>query len=99
MNAQYLAFRRTFERTKSSNAHEAVINETVIKEFDDCWKDFDSQMKLIPGKEAISKINAHLQDQYGISITPTAIIDAMRVDEIPNDIKRLIDDIARFALS
>ena len=57
------------------------------------------KLEIIPGKEAMSAINQHLQDKYGVSITPTAIVDAMRADEIPIDMKNLIQDISRFASS
>jgi hypothetical protein len=55
------------------------------------------QLEVIPGKEAMSAVNQYLQNQYGVSVTPTAIIDAMRDDEIPSDMKQLIHDISKFA--
>jgi hypothetical protein len=99
VTAQYLANRRRFERTNSPSLHEATINEVALQEFEDCWKDLDSRLEVIPGKEAMSTVNQHLQDKYGVSITPTAIVDAMRDDEIPADMKQLVHDISQFASS
>jgi hypothetical protein len=44
----------------------------------------------------LSEINKELQQKYGISITPTGIIEAMRADEIPEDMRKLIDHIDSF---
>jgi len=97
--SQYLANRWTFERRKSSTFCDATINEAGLKEFEAYWKDFSSQLEVIPGKEAISAINQHLQEQYGVSITPTAIINAMHLNEIPAEMKTLIQNISQFASS
>ena len=43
--------------------------------------------------------NQYLQNEYGVSVTPTAIVDAMRVDEIPNEMQTLLEDISGFARS
>lgn len=42
-------------------------------------------------------LNEQLQTKYRVSVTPTAIIDAMQVEEIPTEMKGLIDDLAQFA--
>lgn len=97
--AQYLASRRLFERKNSPNLHEATINEAALEEFEDCWKDVNSRLKVIPGKDAMSAFNQHLQEKYGVSVTSTAIVDAMESDEIPADIKQLIHDISKFTSS
>ncbi len=97
--SQYLANRRAFERRKSSTLDDATINQAGLQEFNACWESPDSRLEVIPGKEAISVINQHLQELYGISITPTAIINAMHPNEIPVEIKTLIHDITQFALS
>jgi energy-coupling factor transporter ATP-binding protein EcfA2 len=97
VTAQYLASRRRFERTNSPGLHEATINEAALQEFEPYWKDLDSRLEVIPGKEAMSAVNQFLQDQYSVSVTPTAIIDAMRDDEIPADMKQLVYDISQFA--
>ena len=99
VTAQYLACRRQFERKNSSGLHEATITEATLEEFEECWREPAVRLKAIPGKEALSAFNQHLQDSYGVSVTPTAIVDAMEVDQIPDDIRLLIENIASFASS
>lgn len=80
--SQYLAERRRFERVNSPTTHEASINEVALNEFEENWKTVSSRLAIVPGKEAISALNQHLQNEYGVNLTPTAIIDAMRIEEI-----------------
>jgi energy-coupling factor transporter ATP-binding protein EcfA2 len=95
--AQYLAERKRFERVNSPSLHEATINEAALNEFDSSWKDQGSRLEVIPGKEAISAFNQHLQKTYGVSVTPTAIIDAMTADEVPSEMQKLIQEISQFS--
>ncbi|HEX2890981.1 MAG TPA: hypothetical protein VHP59_31355, partial [Vineibacter terrae] len=98
VTAQYLANRKRFERTNAPNLHEATISEAALVEFDGCWRDAASRLEVIPGKEAIAVFNQHLQEKYGISITHTSILDAMRNDEIAQEMKGLIIDLDKFSL-
>jgi len=97
VTAQYLAERKRFERIYSPHFHEATINEAGLDEFEACWKDAESRLEAIPGKEAISVVNQHLQKEYGVSVTATAIIDAMRADEVPSEMQTLIHEVSTFA--
>jgi hypothetical protein len=99
VTAQYLDNRKRFERSISSNRSEATINEEALLEFEECWKDANLRLAIIPGKDALSSFNLHLQEKYGISITPMAIIDAMIAAEVPAEMKKVITDIHAFASS
>ena len=57
------------------------------------------RLQIIPGKEAVSRFNQYLQKEYGVSVTPTAIVDAMRVDEIPDEVRNLLLNVDRFTQS
>ena len=57
----------------------------------------DRRLQLIPGKEALAYVNEHLQATYGVSLTPTAIINAMEISEVPLAVKTLINRIEEFS--
>jgi len=90
VTSQYLAVRRQFEKYSSSGTDEATYNEIALSEFENRWLDNTVRFAMIPGKDALSAINQHLQNRYGVSVTPTAIIDAMTPDEISQQIRGLI---------
>ncbi len=93
---QYLANRRAFERSHSPGASEASVNQDAIPEFDKIWEDF---LNVIPGKEAVSALNKHIQETYGVNVTPTLIIESMCTDEVPKEMKEVIAEIDKFASS
>jgi hypothetical protein len=66
-------------------------------EFEECWKAPELRLAVIPGKDALSTLNQTLQEEYGVSVTPTAILDAMKASEIPDEMQQLIADLSKFA--
>jgi hypothetical protein len=97
VQAQYLSTRRAFERGHSSGVHEATYNQIVLDEFEGLWSSEETRLAIIPGKEALSAINGHLQSTFGVNITPTSVVDAMSATEIPKEMKLLVADLAVFS--
>jgi AAA domain, putative AbiEii toxin, Type IV TA system len=94
--ARLLASCRGFERSKGSGADETTITEMAITEFERNWQDAAGRLRVIPGKEALSYLNTELQKRYGVTVTTTAIVDAMMIDEVPSEMKNLIEGLAGF---
>jgi hypothetical protein len=90
---------KKFERRKAPNLDEATVNQNALDEFEKYWTDLTGQLEMISGKEALSALNEYLNRTYQVSITPTAIIDAMGLSEVFDDLKQLIRDIAQFSTS
>jgi hypothetical protein len=99
VTAQYVAGRARFERANAPRLDQATVTEAALNELEACWNDRSRRLEVIPGKDAVSMFNRYLQSEYGISVTPTSIVDAMRVDEIPDEIRQLLEDISKFSLS
>jgi hypothetical protein len=75
------------------------VTEEALNELEAVWNDRHKRLQFVPGKEAVGRFNQYLQAEYGVSVTSTAIVDAMTVDEIPDEVKNLLLDIAKFAQS
>ncbi len=97
VQSQLLSERRRFERARASTKHEADINEIVLKEFDLNWQSLDNRLRCIPGKDAFSAVNKALQDKYGVSLTPSAVLDTMLVGEMSADVVTLLDMLKKFS--
>lgn len=95
--SRILADRRRFERTNSPGVHEVDVNEAALDSFEEVWRDPAGRLNVIPGKEAFGAVNKYAQDVYGINLTATAVIDAMRVDEVPTEMKRLVQLLLEFS--
>jgi predicted ATPase len=96
VTAQCLTSRRRFERLNSPGVSEESITERLLTEMTKIWSTDEEILRVIPGKDALSSVNRHLQTHFGINVTPTGIVDAMKAEEIPPRMKSLIEKIASF---
>lgn len=96
--SQFLSEARSFGRRSSPGKHETEISEAVLKSLEVQWESPDMRWSLIPGKEALSFLNESLQKQFGVSVTPAAIIDAMTVAEIPAEMSELVRILGEFSI-
>jgi DNA polymerase II small subunit/DNA polymerase delta subunit B len=89
---------KQFEYQKSVNPQldQSTITEDILEEFDDDWSKLDERIKIIPGKDFLSKLNELLQEKYGISISKASIIKNFKKEDVPSEIKDLINKIEVF---
>lgn len=95
--SQYLAKRRRFMKASFPNLDDATITERGLAEIEARWNNVEDRFAMLPGKEALSALNQIVQDKYNVSVSPTAIIDAMTADEIPEEMKQLLKLLSDFA--
>jgi len=93
VQAQVVSARQQFERESRSTLHAATISETAMNEFDKKWESVEDRMKIVPGKEVFSALNAHLQTKYKIALSPRFVVDSFLRDEISPQIAALLQKI------
>ena len=97
VTSRCLASRRRYEKLHNPGIDETTSNESALDELEAAWINESEKIRTIPGKEALSAINTELQNRYGISLTATAIIDAMTDEEVPDELRELINNLSIFA--
>ena len=96
--SQYIAARWRFDRRSKPGINEATTNQAALEEFEADWaKGPSRRLELIPAKNALSAVNEHLQASYGVNVTFSGIINALRMKEIPAEMRGLLTKIAKFA--
>jgi hypothetical protein len=63
------------------------------------WSDLSLRLEIIPGKHVLSQFRARIQEIYGISLSDSRIIDAMRREDIANDLVELLQKLETFRRS
>ena len=97
--SQYIAARWRFARRSNPGINEATTNQAALEEFEADWaKGLGRRLELIPAKKALSAVNEHLQESYSVSVTYSGIINALRISEIPAEMRSLLRKISKFAL-
>ena len=95
VSGQYVAERGRFQR--GSGLSQATVAEAALTDLEACWENLQKRLQVIPGKDALSTFNPYLQSEFGVSVTPTGIVDAMRIEEIPEELRNLLSEHGAFA--
>lgn len=96
VEAQYLSRRRRFAKAKKRNLDDATIDEELMREFDADRQDVRRRILIVPGKDALAKLNEYLQNTYEVSISSSLIVECFRKDDIPPEIAQLVQEIEDF---
>lgn len=96
VQGQILAKRADYLR--SSGRDPATVNAETIREFNKRWGSLTERLNLVSGKEVLARLRTYLQDQFGVSLTDTAIIDSMRREEFPADLVNLLTKLNVFRM-
>jgi energy-coupling factor transporter ATP-binding protein EcfA2 len=96
VQAQLQSHRLKFEKQFNPKLDNSTIIESSLTEFDDLWGDLSKRLKIIPGKEYLSNLNQYLQDNYGITISYSNIINNINGTNFPEELKVLLMDIENF---
>jgi len=90
---------RRWDHLKSTGRDLADINRDTIAWFDLRWNNLADRLAVVPGKEVLRSLRSHLQQNLGVSLTDTRIIESMRRDEIPDDLRELLQALDGFRQS
>ncbi len=90
---------KRLEKLKPKGRDQADIMKESVAEFNLKWKFLEDRLTIAPGKEVLRAVRTHLQEQLGVSLTDTRIIEAMRKDDIPEDLRNLLHEIDKFRTS
>ncbi len=93
--------KRQFPHTKSLSRgiDDATVTSEILASFDQSWQDLEARLDIVPGKTVMARLNAHLQETVGVTITPSLIIEVMQPSEIANEMKEIIDALSEFSKS
>jgi hypothetical protein len=61
-----------------------------MNDFDQKWATVELRMKIVPGKEVFSALNAHLQAKYKISLNPIFVVESFLREEISPQVIELL---------
>jgi energy-coupling factor transporter ATP-binding protein EcfA2 len=72
----------------------ATANEAARALIGESWDSLDDLLVVVSGKKLLSAIRRRIQDEYGVNFGNERLAEAFTVDEIPQEIKDQLDQIA-----
>jgi hypothetical protein len=70
-----------------------VANSAARKQVEDAWKSREGRFSIVSGKKVISKLSEWSQKKFDVSISATAIVRALRINEIPDELVTVLSAI------
>lgn len=86
-------------KRNSPGIDQATIHSMAHRLFEERWNDSSALLKIIPGKKVLARLNEVLQADYSVAVSPRGIVAAMQVEEVPQEMKELIEALGKFSLS
>lgn len=93
---KYLECRRKFVKRDSRGLADAPIDTPALEEFEKEWSTLSGKLRLVPGKDILSKLNQFLQKEYGFSLTPHSIINSFERVDMDAELERLLANLNKF---
>lgn len=97
--AQFLSRRRPFEKALNPGLDGTTIDEELMAEFESAWRNLDTRLLMVPGKEVLGALNDTLQRRYRITVSPGLIVECCTREEVPAEMAGLIEVLSAFAES
>lgn len=94
VQSQLIARRTNYLRSTGRDV--ADITRETLAWFSTRWENFDVRLEIVPGKEVLRQFREEMQATYNISLTDVRIIETMRKEEIPNDLRQLLEALDEF---
>jgi energy-coupling factor transporter ATP-binding protein EcfA2 len=91
--SQYMGRRTTYLRRSTRDA--ATIAKETIDWFEAKWSNVSDRMEVVGGKELLAAVRGEVQASLGVSLTAHKIIEAFRVEEVPEDLVDLLRGLDR----
>ena len=95
--SRYIALWKRHARKAGSKKHEDELTEEAIAWFEEEWAKGGRDLMLIPGKDALTALNQEVQNTCSVSIASSGIISAMTPEEVPAEMRGLVEAIGNFA--
>lgn len=96
VQARYVEKRRPFEHAKAPGLAEETVTEKLMEEYDAEWIVLEKRLRLVPGKETFAAMNTYLQENVGVTLTSTLVIDSFKKENIDPELVELFDAISKF---
>ena len=94
--AQYADKYADYFKRKKDGKDGSTLTKTALQWFREQWRSPTGRLKVVPGKEALRRLRERVATEYGVTLTESRIIDAMRPDEIPDDLKSLLSQLDEY---
>ncbi|WP_189523694.1 MULTISPECIES: ATP-binding protein [unclassified Mesorhizobium] len=90
---------RRHDYLRPSGQDRSRVYKDVLGAFDRLWDSLETRIALVPGKEVLRLFRQRVQDLYGVTLTDARIAESINREDIPADMRRLLDSLEKFRIA
>lgn len=94
--SQFIARHLDMAKKAHTSLDPATVTNKVIQDFEAAWVNPSVRLTIVPGKEVLAQLNTRLQKSVSISISDVQVASHFVVDDIPHDLRDLIEALEEF---
>jgi energy-coupling factor transporter ATP-binding protein EcfA2 len=94
--SQFVARHLDMAKKTDPGLDPATVTHRVIQDFEAAWIDPAQRLTIVPGKEVLARLNTQLQKSVSVSISDVQVASHFLVEDIPDDLKNLIEALEDF---
>ncbi|GAB5437544.1 ATP-dependent nuclease [Falsiruegeria mediterranea] len=79
-----------FDLSKNPKKDIPTISAEETKEFKDNWSNVNFRQSVVPGKAVFSDVVGSIQENFGVTVTASRVIDALDVTEIDQQVFEIL---------
>jgi hypothetical protein len=96
VQAQYIARRQEYLRYSHSKLDLATAAQDTLQAIDCKWQTLEERMEIVPGKAILATLRRRVRELFSVNVSDYRIVSSFHMDEIPLDLKQLIEGLERF---
>jgi AAA domain, putative AbiEii toxin, Type IV TA system/AAA ATPase domain len=90
---------RRDEYVRRNGQDRSGFYKDVLATFEARWNSLDTRISLVPGKEVLSQFRQRIQNLYGITLTDARIAESINKEDMPTDMRTLLESMEAFRKS
>jgi len=87
---------RRHDYLQHTKQDKSQVYKDVLDAFDGRWDNLTSRLALVPGKEVLRIFRQRVQERYRVTLTDAWIAESMSREDIPADMRRLLQSLEDF---
>jgi AAA15 family ATPase/GTPase len=96
LQSQYVGKYVDYMKSKGSPHDGASLTAIALKKFETKWQLLDERLTIVSGKKFLKEIRGYIKEKWSVTLTDISIIDEFKENEIPSDLRGMIEQLDLF---
>lgn len=96
--SQYVGKYIEYMKKVENGLDQTTLTGNAIRIFEEKWRNLDTRLMIVSGKRTLKDLRGYISERWSITLTDIRIIDEFSKNEVPHDLRDLIDILEKYRL-